>query len=95
MLASSYDELYDELQDLKGELGSKEVIEDELLIKKASWELENIFNLELLQAMNKMHQIDASHREASPNRSTLKKGHHQSSSSFYRWYDLMIWYGFV
>jgi hypothetical protein len=46
MLTSNYDELYDELQNLKCSLGSKEeMLGDELILKKTCWELENIFNL--------------------------------------------------
>ena len=85
MLTSNYDELYDELQTLKCSLGSREeVMEDELILKKTCWELESIFNLEMLEAMNKMHQIGSNYRQRSPVNSLVKKGHHQSSSSFFR-----------
>jgi len=43
--------------------------------------LENIFNLEMLETMNKMHQIEAKY-ERSPGKYKLKKGHHQNSSLF-------------
>ena len=57
LLASNYDELYDELQDLKGELVTKDIVEEQSFLKKTSLQIENIFNIETFEALSKIQNI--------------------------------------
>lgn len=63
ILAESYDNLYDELQNLKGQVTEKQVVEENLFLKKTFCEIESIFNFYTHDTLTKISRLEKERRD--------------------------------